>query len=115
MRRVLVLRGFLERIQLAARVAAERRLRVLVDETRECLPRICRLAGFQIGATELHQDAVDRQRTVFALRHVLEGVDRLLVLTLTRLRFRETETRHLPVDAAAARAIDDVRSEEHTS
>src|SRR5205085_1363883 len=78
------LRRLFQRLDFLARIAGERRLGVLLDEPIESLLRVGALARLQIGATELHQDAVDRQRSVLALRELLERVDRLIELAGAR-------------------------------
>jgi hypothetical protein len=65
-----------------------------------------RLARVEIGASQLHQDAVDGQRTIAVLGQAFVRVDRRLVLTVAGLGFRETELRHLPVQPGAG-LIDD--------
>src|SRR6185436_3437114 len=98
-------RRLLQRFELAPGIAGERRLRVLVDQLVERLLRVGALPRFQVGFPQLHQDAVHRQWTVLALRHLLEGVDGLIVLAGACLRFGEAETGHL-AEEAVARPVD---------
>src|SRR5438128_1522977 len=94
--------GLLQVLQLLLRVAVERRFRVLLNETVERLLRVGALAGIEVRAAEAHEDAVDRQRAVLALRELFEHVDCLVVLAGARLRLRQPEPRRLAVDAVAS-------------
>ena len=62
-----------------------------------------RFARLEVGAPELHEDRVDGHRAVRALRQVLEGADRLIVLATARLGFCKAKPGRLAVQAVVTR------------
>ncbi len=71
-------RALLQRLENLARLAVERRLRVLVNQSIEGLLRVGGLAGVHVQTSELHQDSVHRKRSILVLRELFERVDRLV-------------------------------------